>query len=243
MRFLAISCAIGHVWSAAVVSSGDFVFDSFVKGAQSLYSAGANPETASRLRDDPNIPFTPEDYKILAPQFKNPDALALLLVNRSVSFPLAGLSVSPDEAREGLLVIGEIFRDAAAAYIRETVHYRAKLPTPEAAVKRIHAAIDRLDRVDNLERVLFEKEAGALTAHPDLVRYVRIAILAMPAVFEHDVLGYVALYFREADAYSPDVARTLRKVFSDLQAAYRVFPADYYTKLKQATPILHVKNL
>ncbi|KAJ9070183.1 hypothetical protein DSO57_1011103 [Entomophthora muscae] len=244
MRFnsLIVSFAISGTLGASITGPGDTVFDSYVKGAETVASISYKPETLTQLQEDPEVPFTPEDYSLIVPQLMQPDILSSLLVDKKVDLNYTGLSVSPEEANEGLIAISQTLKKSASQLIREAVYYKTKLPTQEAAVKRIHASLDRLDKVDNLEQVMLAKAAKAIHSHPNFTKYLQIAIKALPEVFEHDVIGYLTLYFKEADAYSPTVARTLRKVLYDVQVKYTVFPNDYYTKIKKATPISHDKH-
>ncbi|KAJ9070182.1 hypothetical protein DSO57_1011102 [Entomophthora muscae] len=238
MRGIVINICLTVVTSFGVytVNQGDDPFNSYVKGAEYVGSQekGYLKNMITSLPCYDALPFVAEDYEKLGPLLEDPANLRPLMVDNKVAFNVNGLSVSPKEAEESLLTLSDQIKDKISERIKEAIHYKAKLPSQAEVTQRIHATLDRMSQVDDLEGEFVKKAHATFTAHPEYAQYINILISALPTTFDHEVLGYLEEFFAEANTYDCEDADKLRSAIAKIQKEYSIFPDPYYQKLNMA---------
>ncbi|KAJ9064035.1 hypothetical protein DSO57_1011100 [Entomophthora muscae] len=243
MKFFKVAClGASGCMAAAIVNSGDVPFSTYISSSEYIVSPSKgvlNKLTAEILATE-TLPFTREDYEIIIPQLSDPETLGPLFLNNEVNLDLYGISIPPDEAKDAILVLSEQYKKAIARRINESIRYKSQLPTKADGIKRIHATLDRLAQVDDLEQTLMTAIGRVFDDHPEYIDYTKILVKALPDTFEHDVLSYMRDFFREANSYNMDVANNLRLVLKTTQTQYDLLPKDYYDDL--ATVVSHPED-
>ncbi|KAJ9071194.1 hypothetical protein DSO57_1039439 [Entomophthora muscae] len=120
-----------------------------------------------------------------------PDILSSLLVDKKVDLNYTGLSVSPEKAKRR----GSSAHLPDAKKIRLPTHQRSRLlqnqaPDPGSGRQAHPPSLDRLDKVDNLEQVIWKRPPKP--SIPTLTSEItsKSSSRPLPEVFEHDVIGY-----------------------------------------------------